>query len=299
MNLAKLKPNICSVLSVYFVFVILGICSGGTTLGEIYNAKFELFDPNDGSGFDKPTGWNTDNYAASVTLFIPKIEWPEYGNNENWKINPAAGLDPFEGDRLVVLSTGEILPRGSTNNGMIAQQIEVLSGQRLTGKYFFGTNEQFTLYNDYASVRLVPDVNSLSRDIVLAYIDVSDVGSFGSTDGWQSFEHIVSPEEEGSYELSCLVQDVTDNRVNSYLAVDNFNICMAPEYGDINYDCQTDMQDFGLLADTWQYDYRDPNNIPDPNSAEYREILYGDLDGNDWVNADDLSLMAGSWLTGE
>jgi hypothetical protein len=54
------------------------------------------------------------------------------------------------------------------------------------------------------------------------------------------------------------------------------------------------MKDFGLLGYTWLWDYRDPNNITDPNS-----ILYGDLDGNDWVNADDLSLMAGSWLTGE
>ena len=74
MNLAKLKLNICFAVSVYFVFIILGICSGETTPGEIYNGDFELFDPNDGCGFDKPTGWNPINYAASVTLFIPKIE---------------------------------------------------------------------------------------------------------------------------------------------------------------------------------------------------------------------------------
>ncbi len=300
MNLTKLKLNIYFAVFVYFVFIILCTCSGETIPGEIYNGDFELFDPNDGCGFSKPTGWDTENYAASVTLFIPKIEWPEYLiGNENWQIDPVAGLDPFEGDRLVVLSTGEILPKGSTDHGSIAQQIEIFSGQRLTGKYFFGTNEESTRFNDYASIRLVPDVNSLFRDIALVYIDVEDVGSFGSTDGWQHFEYSFTQEEEGTYDLVCHIEDIGDDRVNSYLTVDDFNLCMTPEYGDINYDCQTDMKDFGLLAYTWLCDYRDPNNIPDPNSTEYREILYGDLDGNDWVNADDLSLMAGSWLTGE
>lgn len=303
MNLAKLKLNICFAVSVYFVFIILGICSGETTPGEIYNADFELFDPNDGSGFDKPTGWNTDNYAASVTLFKPKIESPQYGSYENWKIDPIAGLDPFEGDRLVVLSTGQIQPPGFTNHGTISQNIQVYAGQTFFGAYFFGTCDYLASFNDWASIRLIADANSFfyedPNDIGLVYIDVENVGSYGSTDGWQRFEHFFTQQEEGTYDLVCYVEDERDYIVNSYLAVDSFNLCMAPEYGDINYDCQTDMKDFGLLAYTWQYDYRDPNNIPDPNSAEYREILYGDLDGNDWVNADDLSLMAGSWLTGE
>ena len=291
MNLAKLKLNICFAVS---VFVILCICSAGTTSGEIYNGDFELFDPNDGCGFDKPTGWNTDNYAASVTLFKPKIESPQYGSCENWKIDPQAGLDPFEGDRLVVLSTGEIQDPGDTDHGTISQNIQVYTGQTLFGEYFFGTCDYLSSYNDYASIRLVPDVNSPSRDIGLVHIDVEDVGDYGSTDGWQHFEHYFTQQEEGTYDLVCHVEDVGDDIVNSYLAVDDFNLCVAPEYGDINYDCQTDMKDFGLLGYTWLCDYRDPNNITDPNS-----ILYGDLDGNDWVNADDLSLMAGSWLTGE
>ncbi len=293
MNLAKLKLNICFAVSVYFVFIILGICSGETTPGEIYNGDFELFDPNDGCGFDKPTGWNPINYAASVTLFKPKIE-SEWGSYENWKIDPQAGLSPFEGDRLAVLSTGEIQDPGDTDHGTISQNIQVYTGQTLFGAYFFGTCDYLSLFKDYASIRLVPDVNSPSRDIGLVHIDVEDVGNFGSTDGWQHFEYSFTQEDEGTYDLVCHVEDIGDDIVNSYLAVDNFNICMAPEYGDINYDCQTDMKDFGLLAYTWQYDYRDPNNITDPNS-----VLYGDLDGNDWVNADDLSLMAGSWLTGE
>lgn len=293
MNLAKLKLNNCFAVS---VFVILCICSAGTTSGEIYNGDFELFDPNDGNGFDKPTGWNPENYAASVTLFIPKIEWEDeyFIGNDNWKIDPIAGLPPFTGNRLAVLSTGEIFPKGSTDHSTISQNIQVYTGQTLFGEYFFGTHEEFALFNDYASIRLVPDVNSLSRVIVLKVIDVEEVGSFGSTDGWQHFEYSFTQEEEGTYDLVCHVEDIGDNKVNSYLAVDNFNLCMAPEYGDINYDCQTDMKDFGLLAYTWQYDYRDPNNITDPNS-----ILYGDLDGNDWVNADDLILMVRGWLTGE
>ncbi len=295
MNLTKLKLNICFAVS---VFAILCICSAGTASGEIYNGDFELFDPNDGWGFDKPTGWNTENYAASVTLFKPEIESPDHGSYENWKIDPIAGLEPFEGDRLVVLSTGQIQPPGSTNFGRISQTIEIGAGQRLTGKYFFGTHERIddsSNFNDYAEITLVSDAN----DISLVHIDVESVVSHGSTDGWQHFEYSFIQEEEGTYDLVCHVEDVGDDIVNSYLAVDGFYLCIAPEYGDINHDCQINMKDFGLLAYTWQYDYRDPNNIPDPNSAEYREILYGDMDGNDWVNADDLSLMAGSWLTGE
>ena len=294
MNLAKLKLNVCFTISVYFVFIILGICSGEISLGEIYNADFELFDPNDGSGFDKPTGWNTDNYAASVTLFKPIIESPIHGSYENWKINPIAGLPPFEGDRLVVLSTGQIQRPGYTNHGTISQNIQIYAGQTLSGVYFFGTCDYLASYNDYASIRLVADPNSPYNDIGLVYIDVETVGSYGSMDGWKRFEHFFTQQEQGTYDLVCHVEDVGDNIVNSYLALDNFNLCIAPEYGDINYDCQTDMRDFGLLAYTWLCDYRDPNNITDPNS-----ILYGDLDENDWVNADDLSLMAGSWLTGQ
>jgi hypothetical protein len=294
MSLAKLKLNICFVISVYLVFIILGICSGETIPGEIYNGDFELFDPNDGSGFDKPTGWNTDNYAASVTLFKPEIESPQYGSYENWKIDPITGLPPFEGDRLVVLSTGQIQRPGSTNHGTISQNIQVNAEQTLFGAYFFGTCDYLSSFNDFAWIRLVADANSSYNDIDLVHIDVEDVGSYGSTDGWQRFEHFFTQQEEGTYDLVCQVEDYYDNIVNSYLAVDNFRLCVAPEYGDINYDCQTDMKDFGLLAYTWLCDYRDPNNITDPN-----DILYGDLDENDWVNADDLSLMAGSWLTGE
>ncbi len=298
MNLAKLKLNICFAVSVYFVFIILGRCFGETIPGEIYNADFELFDPNDGSGFDKPTGWNPENYAASVTLFKPKIESPNYGDYKNWKIDPIEGLLPFEGDRLVVLSTGQIQPPGSTGHGTISQNIQVYAGQTFFGEDFFGTCDYLASFNDFARIRLVADANSFPyedpNDISLVHIDVKEVGSYGSTNGWQHFEHPFTQQEEGTYDLVCHVEDKRDKIVNSYLAVDNFYLCVAPEYGDINYDCQTDMKDFGLLAYTWLCDYRDPNNITDPNS-----ILYGDLNENDWVNADDLSLMAGSWLTGE
>lgn len=293
MNLARLKLNICFAVSVYLVFIILVICSGETTPGEIYNADFELFDPNDGSGFEKPTGWNPVNYAASVTLFKPQIE-SQWGSYENWKIDPIAGLPPFEGDRLAVLSTGQIQPPGSTDHGTISQNIQVYAGQTFYGEYFFGTCDYLSSFNDFAWIRLVTDANSPYNDIDIVNIAVEDVGDFGSTDGWQHFEHSFTQQEEGIYDLVCHVEDERDDIVNTYLAVDNFHLCVIPEYGDINYDCRTDMKDFGLLAYTWLWDHRDPNNITDPN-----DILYGDLDGNDWVNGVDLSLMGGSWLAGQ
>ena len=149
---------------------------------------------------------------------------------------------------------------------------------------------------DYATIILTPDSNSGLRDIILLNINVADVGSHSSMNGWGVFEYTFSPEEAGVYELTLTVSDLNDKIYKSYLAVDNVTLCYAPEYGDFNYDCKVNMLDFAFISNDWLNDCSDPAYFDDPNSL----CKFGtDIDGNGPVDANDLFLMTQNWLTGE
>jgi len=266
------------------------VCASTAVYADIVNGGFEQSEPNDMLDFDPPFGWERENYAAVVNNFVPQ---PERGSTENWKIDVQAGLGPFEGQSFVVLSTGDV--ESDPMYAEIRQQIEISAGQKLTGVYFFGTCD-YIPFNDYATITLVPDPNSSLTDIILINISVTDVGNYGSTDGWGLFEHTFSEAEAGTYEIVLLVHDVDDNIFKSYLAVDNITLCSPPEYGDINHDCQVNMLDFAFMAVDWSNDCSDPNYLSDPNNR----CQYGtDINGDGPVDINDLWLMAENWLTGQ
>lgn len=274
----------------YFFLVIIQICMPIEVYADIVNGGFEQSEPNAAIDANVPTDWQRENYAAVVSNFVPQ---PERGNTDDWKIDIVEGLDPFEGQSFVVLSTGDILP--DPMYGRISQQIEVFAGQRLAGMYFFGTCD-YIPFGDYAIITLTPDSNSSLRDIVLLSMNVDDVGSFSSMDGWGVFEHTFSQEEAGAYELALSVSDLSDIIYKSYLAVDNITLCYAPEYGDLNYDCRVNFFDFAFISNDWLNDCSDPNYFSDPNSL----CEFGtDIDGDGPVDADDLYWMNQDWLTGE
>ena len=64
------------------------------------------------------------------------------------------------------------------------------------------------------------------------------------------------------------------------LALDNVNLCYAPEYGDLNYDCFVDMFDFSLFAEDWLCDCSDPANLPDPNDCAWSRDGFGNVTTN-------------------
>lgn len=289
-NLYMLRRNKRLSYYLYFLFVIAQICVSTVVYADIVNGGFEQSEPNDMLDFDPPFGWERENYAAVVGNFVPQ---PERGNTSNWKIDVEAGLVPFEGQSFVVLSTGDVQP--DPMYAEIRQQIEVSTGQRLAGAYFFGTCD-YIPFEDYATITLIPDSNSSLRDIILLNINVGDVGSYGSMDGWGLFEYTFSEAEAGTYEIVLLVSDLNDWIFKSYLAVDNVTLCYPPEYGDINRDCQVNMLDFAFMAIDWLNDCSDPNYLSDPNNR----CQYGtDINGDGPVDINDLWLMAENWLTGQ
>ena len=266
------------------------LCITVPVCAQIDNGDFELIDPNSPPDFNAPLGWERESYAAIVDNFVPE---PERGNTSEWKIDVQKGLDPFEGESFVVLSTGDIdPPLPDPQYAQIKQQIEASPGQRLAGVYFFGTCD-YTPYEDFATIKLVPAPTSGLRDSILININVGDVGSYGSMDGWDFFEYTFSEADAGIYDLVLIVSDLGDWIFKSYLAIDNITLCYAPGYGDLNYDCRVNMLDFTLLANDWLQDCSDPNYLEDPNS----NCWYGtDIDNNGPVDANDLYLMSQFWL---
>ena len=167
----------------------------------------------------------------------------------------------------------------------MSQQIQFYPGQRLSGVYFFGTCDYLN-FNDYAEIELVGEPNS----ILLMHIDISDVGSHSSNEGWQRFKYTFTEETAGQYDLTFTVRDMVDRYFESYLAVDGLSICDSPPpYGDINYDCHVDIFDFALLAADW---YKASN---DPNISQEET----DLDQSGFVDESDLALIGLYWLTGQ
>jgi len=279
-----------------------------TTIRGIYiieNPSFELYDPNGGPDFDVATGWFHENYAVDANCLLPTIEPQDvgYGSADNWLNNlNTIGLHPKDGNRLLMLSTGNISSRDPIYHSKAWQTIKVQEGDKISGYYFFGTCDYLDSieYDDYATVSLIDNFDPNSS-ITLVDISVADVGDHSSMAGWERFEHRFTSDETGQYDLTFFVTDVQDAKVNSYLGVDDLQLCAAPAYGDINDDCQTNNLDFAVISSNWLIDCEGPE-MSDPNYCPtWTDELGspGDLDGDNKVDIEDIKLMSIGWLGGE
>lgn len=255
---------------------------------SIQNARFEIPDPNQATPyFTPPLSWDIENYAGLHSHFTPE---PEYGQDVQWTLE-----NPVEGNSFCLLSTGDITGPGSDSQitrSSIRQEITLFEGDVLIGFYYFGTCD-YSPYNDTAYIKLSPlDPNDGLRDILLASISVADVGNYSSTEEWLRFSQSFDANTAGNYILSCEVLDVRDTKYKTYLAIDNFRVCSGvPEYGDINFDCTVDLNDYNIFSSLWLSDCNDPNTF-DPN------FICTDADFNrNWVvEPNDLILMCEHWL---
>lgn len=251
--------------------------------GDFNNPGFELFcDVNESPDFNTPIGWDCTNYAAVVNQF--------FNRSENWVLDPNIGLLPYEGNYFVLLSSidgGEVFSE-------IRQTITVHAGDRLTGAYFFGT-EDYRPFDDWATIQLVvPDTNDVVGPNIV-HISVADVQSYGSLRGWKRFDYIFAPSQSGTYDLKIKVEDKSDTVLASYFAIDGLVICpsFGIIYGDINADCIVNFFDFAMLAADWMCDCNDSNTFNDPNS----NCVYGtDIDDSNFVDLDDLQILTDYWL---
>jgi hypothetical protein len=278
---------------------------------DFVNPSFELYDPNGGPGFDTAIGWKVAEYlpglhtfAADVNCLMPKIEYtgPGHGNLSGWPVEIVDnGLSPIDGKRLLMLSTGHIGGFNTTDRATAWQHISTQVGDRIRGYYFFGTAERTSLFDDFATITLV-DTSEDPNDIEIIFVNVSYVGSNSSFDGWKSFEYVFNSKTAGEYDLTFHVEDIQDNKVNTYLGIDDLQYCPAPvSYGDIDGDCQCNNSDFAILSEYWLYDCTDPNNAtipPGPGecSAWLDSGSAGDIDKNDIVDISDLRIMSSAWL---
>lgn len=266
----------------YFSSLLILIFTG-SLCAEILNAGFEVSEPNEILGIDMPVDWECHRYTAVDSSFIPDAD-----SSRSWKLDDINGLEPYEGEFFVMLSTFTIT--ADIRYAKISQIVEFFEGQKLSGAYFFGTYD-YSPFDDYARITLVP-LDPEEEDRIILDVDVSDIGSRSSMDGWETFEYIFTAENAGIYNLVISVTDLADNALTSFFAVDGLGICWIPEHGDINGDCEVNLTDFYCLSNDWlQYD---PNYISsDPNFWREYET---DFDGSHQVDVNDLSLMSENWL---
>ncbi|MHC4524348.1 MAG: hypothetical protein ACYSU8_02250, partial [Planctomycetota bacterium] len=176
-----------------------------------------LFDCNDPSydlydTFTPPRNWkrvpyeeNTlepaDCYVSLHSSFAPEPE-PRHPEPEKvtWSISR-----PFEGNRFVVLSTGDMGP-GSDDKikgSMASQEIFLSEGDSIVGAYYFGTCD-YPTFDDAARIFCELDTtrcpnsidcNEIVSEFEIVSISVNDpdIGSYGSTDDWIPFSHTVGP----------------------------------------------------------------------------------------------------------
>jgi hypothetical protein len=277
-----------------FLYSLLTFIFTGSLCADILNGGFEISEPNEGVSFLLPVDWECEYYTVVDCNFVPDPS-PLSGSSQAWKLDDVNGLEPYEGEFFVMLSTGDPNPApGSPGDDItfarIKQEVEFLEGQKLSGAYFFGTYD-YTPYDDYASIELVPVFNG-RRNIILVDIDLNDVGTYSSLEDWETFNHIFTADDAGVYYLTITVSDLSDSSLLSFFAVDALEVCWMPEHGDINFDCEVNLEDFYYLSHDWLL--YDPNYIStDPNSWRQYET---DFDGSRQVDEADLSLMSEYWL---
>jgi hypothetical protein len=276
-----------------------------------YNGGFELYDYNEFSGINEPNGWHTErlpvyssyaNYEGVVHVFIPV---PLQGSTSNWRIDPVKGLAPFEGNSLLVLNSGD----SSMNVASAWQSITIGEGDKLTGVYFFGACD-YSPYNDFAEIKLVPKNNPLLNTILVAYADIQALGDYGSFGGWRRFAYTFNASEVGDYNLVLMVSDYIDYQLESFLAVDGLVLCPnhpgnpPPGKADFNCDCTVNFTDFAILANDWMYDCNNPIIYQDDlGRARYYDpncncLLGTNLNGSGPVDVNDLKILSEHWLEG-
>ncbi|MFH1614214.1 MAG: dockerin type I domain-containing protein [Planctomycetota bacterium] len=263
---------------IVLLVIIVLLCVFNCLGDDILNPGFEFYTPV--GDINEPNDWESYNFVSVMQEFTPH---PEQGQDPwmNWKIDYP--LLPHDGNSFVVLSTGDIKPE--PGEAAMWQTVDFTTGQKLSGWYFFGTCD-YLQWNDWATISLVA-ADGYVRTILLVSIDVATVGNYSSTNGWQYFEHIFSPIEEGTYQLKFFVSDYGDAIFKTYLAADDLHLCLAREYGDLNQDCKIDFLDFAVLAAYWQ------EFCSDPNSCEN-----ADVDRSGFIDFNDLSVITENWLLG-
>jgi hypothetical protein len=289
-----------------------------SVFGQILNRSFELAAPVEPNGppvyFTSPLYWNCENYAE-----IRSGSFDPNNDKTNWTIP-----GPYEGDYYLLLSTGGFGPYEDIDiaRSTVCQRIYLPARTLIQGVYFFGTCD-WKPFSDTGAIELIPhndpnDPNApyLWNSIPLVQCSVDKVGNYGSTEDWQAFSYLISPEEEGYYDLTLSVQDGKDNTVESYLAVDDLRICgPGVLLGDLCPDCRVDLQDLSLFSKEWLEicptidpnvppDPNDPNipsdpNVPvDPNNIIDPNCLciYADFTRDKKVDVNDLDLFQKNWL---
>jgi len=278
--------NLCKIMKYRCLWLLFLCFLVDGAYGQIHNGGFEVYEPNTPPGINSPVGWMCENYATVDCNFIPDPN-PREGESINWETD---WLESSEGHSFLILSTGDIRPEPCQSK--VWQRASFAAGQKLYGSYFFGTYD-YTPYDDFGQIKLTePNNHEDISAIILAEIDVSDVSSYGSMEGWDTFSHIFTAEDAGEYDLVLIIKDVRDCSFNSYFMVDGIDVCWVPEHGDINTDCHVNLEDFSFLAHDWLM--YDPNYATDPNFAIEFDT---DLDGTGFVDVNDLYIMSDYWLT--
>jgi len=274
---------------------------------EPANGSFELSDFNDATLFLDPVNWHTENYVTVAQGFIPN----EFsGNKTNWRINPTVGLQAFNGDWVLVLSSGD----NNVGYAKAWQRLTLGAGDKLMGVFFFGTCD-YRPWNDWAEIKLEP-IDGNKPTIMVAFADIELLGeNFASLGGWTRFEYTLNEQQVGDYNLVMVVNDKDDQQLESYLVVDSLMVCRnldangPPAKGDFNCDCTVDNKDFAILANDWQYDCNHPIMYPDgENRPNYYDpnchcLLGTDMTGVDvygqgLVDYQDLLIFIDNWLVG-
>ena len=277
------------------VLMVVSLCAA-----EIYNGDFEIIDPNapmdtnvpaGSDPFVTPLGWEYENRAAVMDIFIPSAS----RDVSAWLINPETGLSPFLGSYFLIVSNGEYSPDpGREVKTYARQKIVVYPGQTIKGAYFFGTSDYYK-WSDAAQIAMYPNDVDMN-DIYIVEIDVDDVGDHSCTDGWQRFSYVFGPNEGGVYDLEISVWDVEDSQLDTYFAVDNLIICEEdPGQGDINMDCVIDMRDFAMVAADWMYDC---SSDVYPGDANHFCFVGSDIDQSGLVDVNELIIITENWLEG-
>jgi hypothetical protein len=271
---------------------------------QILNRSFEQAAPIDPGDppyyFTPPLYWSYENYAALHS-------GPFDPNNENvqWVIP-----GPYEGNYFLLLSTDGFGPYQDRDISLafVRQRLYLPAKTLIQGAYFFGTCD-WPPYCDVGTIELKPyndpnhpDAPFLWHSILLAQCSVDDVGRYGSTEQWLTFSRIISPEEEGYYDLTLSVEDGLDKIVESYFAVDDLRICgPGVLLGDLCQDCIVDLQDLSLFSKEWleicPIDPNDPNEPIDPNAIDPNCLcIYADFSKDNTVDVNDLDLFKDDWL---
>ena len=258
---------------------------------EAYQAN-KIFNGNFEQCIDTcPTGWEFENFASCRNIFTPVFE-----NGQTHRIDWFnLTTKPYEGEKFLVLSTGDIGADSETSYGRVTQQIELQAGDVFRGAYLFGTGDYYG-WNDYANILLTPtDPNSSLRQIILVDISVQDIGDYRSTESWQVFETQILPAQAGEYYIDCGVFDRNDMIFKSYLMLDGFYCGRDGMAGDFDGNCTINFLDIAHFSQIYGTDCNDPNT-----NCTYTdctgEVHSYDLNNDLVIEINDLEPAVVNWL---